>query len=340
MSFAVAEQRVDLVLVGDVDVRRSVGHSAPPSSADELVRRAGRRCRRSTTCAPSSTNRRTVARPMPEHPPVTTATLPSRRPAMVLSSLSQPVVADDEDVLLLGERVRGVRAELAAEPGLLVAAERRPVAHRRVRVHAEVAGLDAARDPQRPADVAGEDRAGQAVLGVVGQRDRLLLVVERHHRDDRPEDLLAPDRARRCRRRARRSAAARSRRRPGADPVNATVDAVEVAGTVSRCCAEISGPISLSWSRRVDHPHARVTAVSSRPRNSSYADRSTRIRDRAQQSWPALSKTAYGAVAAAWADVGVGEDDVGALAAELEGHPLHLVGAAGHDPLARPRWSR
>ena len=42
-----------------------------------------------------------------------------------------------------------------------------------------------------------------------------------------------------------------------------------------------------------------MTAGSSRPRNSSYADRSTRIRERAQQSWPALSKTAYGAAAAA-----------------------------------------
>ena len=35
-----------------------------------------------TTCAPSSANRWTVARPMPEQPPVTTATLPSRRPDM------------------------------------------------------------------------------------------------------------------------------------------------------------------------------------------------------------------------------------------------------------------
>ena len=41
------------------------------------------------------------------------------------------------------------------------------------------------------------------------------------------------------------------------------------------------------------------TAGSSSDRNSSYAERSTRIRDRAQQSWPALSKTAYGALAAA-----------------------------------------
>ena len=43
------------------------------------------------------------------------------------------------------------------------------------------------------------------------------------------------------------------------------------------------------------------TAVSRRPTNSSYAARSTRIRERAQQSWPALSNTAYGAVAAALA---------------------------------------
>ena len=32
--------------------------------------------------------------------------------------------------------------------------------------------------------------------------------------------------------------------------------------------------------------------------------------------------------------VGVGEDDVGALAAQLQRDPLHLVGAAGHDPPA------
>ena len=41
------------------------------------------------------------------------------------------------------------------------------------------------------------------------------------------------------------------------------------------------------------------TARSRCPTNSSYADRSTRIRERAQQSWPALSKTAEGAAAAA-----------------------------------------
>ncbi len=69
--------------------------------------------------------------------------------------------------------------------------------------------------------------------------------------------------------------------------------------TVAFCCAEISGPISLSGSIAGSGTRIPFTAVSSRPRNSSYAERSTRIRERAQQSWPALSKTAYGAVAAA-----------------------------------------
>ena len=102
----------------------------------------------------------------------------------------------DEDVLDLGERVERVGTELAAEAGLLEAAERRRVAHRRVRVDRQVAGLDAAGDPQRAPDVAGPDRAGQAVLGVVGHPDRVGLVVERHHRHHRAEDLLAPDRGR------------------------------------------------------------------------------------------------------------------------------------------------
>ncbi len=44
-----------------------------------------------TTLAPSSTKRRTVASPMPEHPPVTTATLPSSRPAMSLLRSVEPV---------------------------------------------------------------------------------------------------------------------------------------------------------------------------------------------------------------------------------------------------------
>src|SRR5687768_16572376 len=139
-----------------------------------------------TTFAPSATKRRTVARPMPEQPPVTTATRSWILPAMSL-------LVSDEDVLLLGERHRGVRTELPAEAGLLVATERRPVADRRVGVDAEVAGVDRPGDAEATPEVVGEDRAGQAVLRVVGELHRVGLVVEGHYRDDRPEDLLAPD---------------------------------------------------------------------------------------------------------------------------------------------------
>ena len=184
------------------------------------------------------------------------------------------------------------------------------------------------------AEVAGEDRAGQAVLGVVGQRDRVGLVVERHHRDDRAEDLLAPDPARRVVGESPPSAAARSRRRRASRRRRRRRPRRGSPAPSRAGRAEISGPISLDSSARVERPSSPRTAGSRRPRNSSYADRSTRIRERAQQSWPALSKTAYGAAGGRRGEVGVGEDDVGALAAELEGHPLHLVGAAGHDLLA------
>ena len=86
---------------------------------------------------------------------------------------------------------------------------------------------------------------------------------------------------------------------PGVVPANATSTLVEVALHGRLLAARRSAGPS-RWTRRSGRaPGAPRTAGSSRPRNSSYADRSTRIRERAQQSWPALSKTAYGALAAA-----------------------------------------
>ena len=188
MSFAVRNSASTCVLVGDVDVdvrrdarcRRARRRGrAPPlvvDVADDDLRALG------------STKRRTVASPMPEQPPVTTATRPSMRPATRvppsgargLDELDRRwgAVDDrqvrDEDVLLLGERVRRVRAELPAEAGLLVAAERRPVADARVAVHAEVARSATPRETRSAAaEVRGEDRARQPVVGVVGQGDRL-----------------------------------------------------------------------------------------------------------------------------------------------------------------------
>src|ERR1700760_3469989 len=69
--------------------------------------------------------------------------------------------------------------------------------------------------------------------------------------------------------------------------------------TRSRWAAEIRGPISVFLSSGSPTTTPR-TAVSNRAMNSSYTVRWTSIRDRAQQSCPALSNTAYGSVAAAF----------------------------------------
>ena len=58
-------------------------------------------------------------------------------------------------------------------------------------VEADHAGLERLADPQAAGQVAGVDVGDQAVLGVVGQPDRLVLVGERDDRGDRAEDLLA-----------------------------------------------------------------------------------------------------------------------------------------------------
>ncbi len=68
--------------------------------------------------------------------------------------------------------------------------------------------------------------------------------------------------------------------------------------------------------------------------NASTAERSTRIRERAQQSWPALPNTASGAAAAAASRSASAKIDVGGLAAELERDALDRLRGARGDPAA------
>lgn len=85
-----------------------------------------------------------------------------------------------------------------------------------MRVDAEVARLHGARDLQRPGEIVCPYRAGQPVVGVVGQRDRIRLVLERQDCDDRAEDLLGDDAigALGNKHRRREPPAASGRRRP------------------------------------------------------------------------------------------------------------------------------
>ena len=78
-------------------------------------------------------------------------------------------------------------------PDLLHAPERCFGVHRRVAVHRDDARADPLGDPQRPPDVPRPDRPREPVGRVVGQSDRVRLVIERDDRDHGSEDLLLHD---------------------------------------------------------------------------------------------------------------------------------------------------
>src|SRR5204862_7976778 len=94
-----------------------------------------------------------------------------------------------EHRLRLQVELERVDRELAAEAGLLVAAERDPREGRERHVDADHAGLDRARDTVAARRVARPDGGEEAVADVVGDPDRVLLVLERDRRHDRAEDL-------------------------------------------------------------------------------------------------------------------------------------------------------
>src|ERR687891_257359 len=93
-------------------------------------------------------------------------------------------------VLRLEELLEALLAALAADARLLDAAERRPCVRHHALVQADHAGLEALADADRALDVAREHVGHQAVLGVVGAGDGVLLGFEGADRRDRPEDLL------------------------------------------------------------------------------------------------------------------------------------------------------
>jgi hypothetical protein len=77
----------------------------------------------------------------------------------------------------------------------------------------------------------------------------------------------------------------------------------------------------------------RTTPVSTDKKSSS-TESWTRIRERAQQSCPALPKTAHGGRLRGGLQVRVGEHEVGRLAAQLEGHALDRLRRSGGDRAA------
>ncbi len=101
------------------------------------------------------------------------------------------------DGLLQGHVVDPLEATLASKAALTRAAEAGSSIELLRAVDPPRSAVDLARDDVGLADVARPDRAGQAVLGVVRERDGLFGGAEGHDRQHWAEDLLARDRVRR-----------------------------------------------------------------------------------------------------------------------------------------------
>src|SRR5829696_5536738 len=177
----------------------SVGHAIPAQPSSNKVRCHSlqwRTCSASASGLGSPRNRKRAKSSSPERRGRACASRNARaraRNAAVGSSGASPSrTRGRHDRLQLDVVGQALDAELAPEARPLVAAERGDEVHR-VLVHAVRAGADAPGDVETLVDVAGPDRAGQAVLAVVGDAHCVIGVVVGDDREHGPEDLLARD---------------------------------------------------------------------------------------------------------------------------------------------------
>ena len=258
---------------------------------------------------------------MPLPPPVTTAVRSCQR---VQPSGQSSVLM--KTFLTSVNESRASGSELAAEAGLLEPAERRRVAHRRVRVDRQVAGLDRRGRPAAPGRRRGSrsSRTGRT-------RCRWPAAIASASSSNGSTATTGPKTSSR---QIRSCGAARQhdgRRVPEAGPVRAPCrgrrrrpSSSTYADTLSRCPALISGPISASSS---------PGAATRTPGDGGLEQLEEPVVHAALDEDPAARAAVLAGVVEdavrrgrrGLLEVGVGEHDVRALAAELEGHPLHLA---------------
>src|SRR5215203_790768 len=99
----------------------------------------------------------------------------------------------DSYVFTFGEGEKALDPTFAAEAAFFDAPERCGRVGYQATVEADHAGLNSLADPQASSEVGGVDVGDEAVLGVVGERDRLLLGGEGHDGCDGTEDLGVQD---------------------------------------------------------------------------------------------------------------------------------------------------
>lgn len=81
-------------------------------------------------------------------------------------------------------------AEVAADPGFLIASKRHIGIDQVVAIDPDRAGLDPGYEVHRFLEIVSPQRGRQAHFGIIGKVDRFVLIVEGGDGDQRPEDLL------------------------------------------------------------------------------------------------------------------------------------------------------
>src|SRR5215472_4448243 len=117
----------------------------------------------------------------------------ARRPAPTTSPTLLPSLRRVDGVLDVAVEVEAPGAALAADSRLARAAERRAQVSDEEAVDPDRAGPKLGRYPISPAGIAGEQRGGQPVPGVIRHRDPFVLAGERLDGEHRPEHFLAED---------------------------------------------------------------------------------------------------------------------------------------------------
>ena len=245
------------------------------------------------------------------------------------------------DVLGLAVLLEADVAELAADAGLLVAAPLGLGDVRVVVVDPHRAHAQPGRDALALAGVAGPHRTGESVDAVVGDADRVVLAGEGLDREHRPERLVLGDAhvagavvehggqvveavgelgvVRPLAAAAQLGALGQAGRHVGLDlvAVRGTGEWAGLGLLVERAAeADALGPLD----EVVDEPVVQ--------RLLDHQPRAGRADLAGVQEDGGEGEVEGGVV------VGVGEDDVGVLAAQLEGDPLHRARRRGHDALA------
>ena len=210
-------------------------------------------------------------------------------------------------------------------------------------VHADLAGADPRRDAARALEVARRHVAGEAVGRVVGDPDRVLLVLVGQDREHRPEDLLARDRhvVAHVREHGRPHVVAARRGPPGrpGPPVTSVAPSSMpfwIRPWIFFHCASLTtGPDPRALGGRVAHRDRLGGRLRDRDRLVVARARHEHARGRVARL-AAVHRAAHRAAADRRREVGVVEDDVRGLAAEL----LRRRASRSARPRAPPRCPR